>query len=97
MHTWFGVYFVIPLLKDQERVLVTMTSLKLDLQASVSVRDGVVKDTHVYLQAAKQVPPALQCCPRCCPAFQRILVSGLWKLNLLLHLPAVLLSHAYVT
>jgi len=85
-YTWFGVYFVIPLLKDQERVLVTMTSLKLDLQASVSVRDGVVKDTHVYLQAANQVPPALQCCP----AFQRILVSGLWKLNLLLHLPAML-------
>ena len=91
--TWFGVEFVIPLLKDQERVLVTMTSLKLDLQASESIRDGVVKDTHVYLQAADQVPPALQCCP----AFQRILVSELWKLNLLLHLPAMLLSHAHVT
>ena len=76
--TWFGVNFVIPLLKDQERVLVTMTSLKLDLQASESVRDGVVKDTHVYLQTGNQVPPALQCCP----AFQRILVSGIVEAKL---------------
>ncbi len=59
MHTWFGVYFVIPLLKDQERVLVTMTSLKLNLQASESVRDGIVKDTHVYLQAGPASPAVL--------------------------------------
>jgi len=58
-YTWFGVYFVIPLLKDQERVLVTMTSLKLNLQASKRVRDGVVKDPHVYLQAGPASPAVL--------------------------------------
>ena len=58
-YTWFGVYFVIPLLKDQERVLVTMTSLKLNLQASKCVRDGVVKDSHVYSQAGPASPAVL--------------------------------------
>ncbi len=58
-YTWFGVYLVIPLLKDQERVLVAMTSLKLNLQASKSVRDRVVKDPHVHLQGGPASPAVL--------------------------------------
>lgn len=49
IHTCFGMYLVIPLLHNQERVSVAMTSLELDLQASESVRNGVVKYSHLGL------------------------------------------------